>query len=119
MAEAGATRAEPVGRAVRSRLRRVLYRSGERMDSGALLTKVTVWVAVAGYAAGAAAFALSRGRRSWDAAARLAWTVACVALLAHVACAFHVYHGWSHESAYVETARQTGEVVGLDWGGGL
>jgi len=89
------------------------------MDSGALLTKVTVWVAVAGYAAGAAAFALSRGRRGWDAAARLAWTVACVALLAHVACAFHVYHGWSHESAYVETARQTGEVVGLDWGGGL
>jgi hypothetical protein len=89
------------------------------MDSGAFLTKVTVWVAVAGYAAGAAAFALSRGRRGWDAAARLAWTVACVALLAHVACAFHVYHGWSHESAYVETARQTGEVVGLDWGGGL
>jgi hypothetical protein len=89
------------------------------MDSGAILTRVTVWVAVAGYAAGAAAFALSRGRSSRDAAARLAWTVACLGLLVHVACAFHFYHGWSHGAAYVETARQTGEVVGFNWGGGL
>ena len=89
------------------------------MDSAAILIKLTIWVAVAGYAAGAAAFALSRGRRVWDAAARLAWTAACVALLVHVACAFHFYHGWSHTSAYVETARQTDEVVGFNWGGGL
>ena len=110
---------ELVGRAVRSRLRRVLYRLGERMDSGSLLTKITIWVAIACYAAGAAAFAFSRRRRKRDAAARLAWTVACVALLIHVACAFHFHHGWSHKLAYIETARQTGEVVGLYWGGGL
>jgi hypothetical protein len=89
------------------------------MDSGAIFTKLTIWVAVAGYAAGAAAFALSRGRRVWDATARLTWTAACAALLVHVASAFHFYHAWSHGSAYVETARQTGEVVGFDWGGGL
>ena len=89
------------------------------MDSGALLTKATIWVAIAGYAAGGAALALARGRGSWDAAARLMWTVACLSLLAHVACAFNFYHAWSHDSAYVETARQTGEVVGFDWGGGL
>jgi hypothetical protein len=89
------------------------------MSSGEILTKVTIWVAIAGYAAGAAAFALSRPRRGWDAAARLAWTAACVGLLAHVACAFHFYHGWSHEAAYLDTARQTAEVFGLDWGGGL
>jgi hypothetical protein len=89
------------------------------MDSGALLTKATIWVAIAGYAAGAAAFALSRGRSNGDAAARLLWTLACLGLLAHVACAFNYYHAWSHDSAYVETARQTGEVVGFDWGGGL
>ena len=60
-----------------------------------------------------------KGRRGWDAAARLAWTVACAALLAHVACAFHFYHGWGHDAAYLDTARQTNEVFGLDWGGGL
>ncbi|HEX8354393.1 MAG TPA: hypothetical protein VF611_15925 [Pyrinomonadaceae bacterium] len=89
------------------------------MDGGEILTRVTVWVAVAGYAAGAAAFALSRERRVWESAARAAWTVGCVGLLAHVACAFHFYHGWSHGAAYLDTARQTDEVFGLDWGGGL
>jgi hypothetical protein len=89
------------------------------MDKGALLTKITIWVAVAGYAAGAAAFALSRRRIGWERAARLSWTVACAALLAHVACAFHFYHGWSHASAHLDTARQTNEVFGLNWGGGL
>ncbi len=89
------------------------------MFGGELLTKITIWLAVAGYAAGSAAFALSRGKRAWDRAARLAWTGACAALLAHVACAFHFYHGWEHDAAYFETARQTKEVFGLNWGGGL
>ena len=89
------------------------------MSGGEFLTKLTIWLAVAGYVAGAAAFALARGRRGWVARARAAWTVACVALLAHAACAFHFYHGWSHAAAYRDTARQTAEVAGLDWGGGL
>ena len=89
------------------------------MDGGELLTRMTIWAAVACYAVGAAAFALSRGRRAWDAAARPAYTFACVWLLAHAASAFHFYHGWSHGAAYLDTARQTGEVFGFDWGGGL
>lgn len=89
------------------------------MRSGEILTRVTVWISIAGYAAGTAAFALSRGRYKWDSAARLAWTGACVALLTHVAYAFHFYHGWSHEAAYRDTARQTDDTFGLDWGGGL
>jgi hypothetical protein len=89
------------------------------MHTGEILTRITVWVAIAGFAAGAAAFALSRRRRGWESAARLAWTFGCVGLLAHVACAFHFYHGWSQRAAYVDTARQTDEVFGLDWGGGL
>ena len=76
------------------------------MGSGEILTRVTIWAAVAGYAAGAAALALSRERYGWESAARLAWTVACVGLLAHAA-------------AYLDTARQTEEVFGLNWGGGL
>ncbi len=86
---------------------------------GEVLTKLTIWIAVAAYFAGAALYALARGRRRWDVLARLAWTAACASLLAHVACAFHVYHSWSHAAAYSDTARQTYEVFGLDWGGGL
>lgn len=89
------------------------------MGSGEILTRVTIWVTIAGYAAGVAAFALSRKRAGWEAAARLALTAGCAGLLAHVACAFHFYHGWSHGAAYLETARQTDVVFGLDWGGGL
>ena len=62
---------------------------------------------------------LSRGRRRLDAAARTAWTAGCVSLIAHVAFAYHFYHHWSQTSVYRETARQTAEVTGLDWGGGL
>lgn len=86
---------------------------------GELLTRITIWAAVAGYAAGTTALALSGGRASWLRAARLCWTFACLALLAHVACAFHFYHAWGHEAAYLDTARQTKDVFGLDWGGGL
>ncbi|MGE0130202.1 MAG: hypothetical protein AB7U82_19120 [Blastocatellales bacterium] len=78
-----------------------------------------MWLTLAGYAVGASVYLLSRGRRSWDAVARMAWTVGCVSLLVHVACAFHFYHNWNQASAYRETARQTAEVTGLDWGGGL
>jgi hypothetical protein len=89
------------------------------MSLGEFLTRVTIWAALAGYVSGAACYLLSRRRHSWDAAARLVWTFACISLIAHVACAFHFYHGWSHDAAYRETARQTAEVVGLNWGGGL
>ncbi|MCM3869102.1 MAG: hypothetical protein ND895_00215 [Pyrinomonadaceae bacterium] len=89
------------------------------MISGEFLTRLTIWITIAAYTAAAATFALSGKRHQWDRVARLAWTVACVGLLAHVTCAFHVYHGWSHTSAYLDTARQTDEVVGLNWGGGL
>jgi hypothetical protein len=89
------------------------------MTLGDLLTRVTVWGALVGYLIGIACYLHSRRRRSWDSAARLAWTFACGSLIAHVASAFHFYHGWSHDAAYRETARQTAEVVGFDWGGGL
>ncbi len=89
------------------------------MSKGELLTRITIWLALAGYAIGASLYLLSRGRRNWDAVARMAWTAGCVSLLIHVACAFHYYHAWSQAAAYRETARQTAEVTGLDWGGGL
>jgi MFS family permease len=89
------------------------------MSAGEILTRATIGIALAGYAAGAVVYALSCNRKKWDETARLAWTVACIGLLAHVICAFHFYHEWSHASAYRDTARQTAEVFGLEWGGGL
>ena len=89
------------------------------MSTGQILTGITIWISIGAYAAGLVTFARSRTRQNRDAAARLLWTVACAALLAHVAFAFHNYHGWSHTVAYVDTARQTREVIGLNWGGGL
>jgi hypothetical protein len=85
------------------------------MSKGEFFTRFTIWVTLAGYCAGVALFALSRKGR----AVRLVWTISCISLLAHVACAFHFYHGWSHDAAYRETARQTAELFGLNWGGGL
>jgi len=89
------------------------------MTKGELLTRITIWLALAGYAIGASFYLLSRGRRRWDVVARMAWTGGCASLLIHVVCAFHYYHNWSHEAAYRETARQTAELTGFAWGGGL
>ena len=89
------------------------------MSRGELLTRITIWLAILAYAVGSVAFALARRRTRRDSATRIVWTIACLCLVAHVVWAFQFYHGWSHEAAYHETARQTQEVVGLNWGGGL
>ena len=89
------------------------------MSRGELLTRLTVWLALCGYAAGAAMLLLARWRVDWLARARWAWTSGCVCFLAHVVSAFGFYHGWSHAAAYRETARQTAELTSLRWGGGI
>jgi hypothetical protein len=82
-----------------------------------VITKGAVWLAILAYAIGIALFAYNRSRAL--AAVRVAWTAACVALIAHFTSAFHFYHHWSQESALLDTARQTKGVIGLNWGGGL
>jgi hypothetical protein len=89
------------------------------MESGELLTRWTVRLALALYVTALAIRILAQGRQSRFDLARYLWTAGCVAFLLHVACAFHFFHLWSHAAAYAETARQTTEVVGIDWGGGL
>ena len=89
------------------------------MNRGELLTKLTVWLALSGYAAGAAILLLAQNLPRWSARARLAWTFGCAFFLGHVVCAFAFFHGWSHDAAYRETARQTAEMTGVRWGGGL
>ena len=55
---------------------------------------------------------------------RLLWARPLSALayalyLAHICLAFDQRYAWSHAIAYAETARQTRELFGLDWGGGI
>jgi hypothetical protein len=107
------------------------------MDMGEFLTRGTIWLSIVGYAVGTVIFALSSSPRrrahfttetqstrrthgeKWDSATRVVWTVACASLIAHFISAFQFYHGWSHAAAYGDTARQTEELFGLNWGGGL
>jgi hypothetical protein len=86
---------------------------------GVALTKWTIWVALLGYALGAAGLLQVKHEPRWSSLARLAWTLGCVAYLCHVYSAFQFYHGWSHASAFEETARQTRETVGWEVGEGL
>jgi len=86
---------------------------------GVALTKWTIWVALLGYAVGAAGLLAARREPRWLSLARLAWMVGCIAYLGHVYAAFQFYHGWSHASAFEETARQTRETVGWEVGEGL
>ncbi|HEX6283574.1 MAG TPA: hypothetical protein VFZ71_01815 [Pyrinomonadaceae bacterium] len=89
------------------------------MRSGEFLTRMTIWIAIAGYAIGTVVFATARrgaGANWWT---RWAWTIGCAALFAHFASAYEFYHAWSHASAYADTARQTAEVFKVNWGGGL
>ena len=89
------------------------------MSRGELLTRFSIWVTLAGWFIGGAASALSPRRPGLYSFARWAWTVASMSLLVHVGLAYHFFHHWSQDSAYRETARQTAEVTGLNWGGGL
>ena len=89
------------------------------MSLGVALTKWTIWVALLGYAAGAAGLLVARREPRWSSLARLAWTLGCLSYLGHVYSAFQFYHHWSHASAFEETARQTRETVGWEVGEGL
>lgn len=57
-------------------------------------------------------------RKRWI-PARAVSTVGFAIYLSHVALAFHFFYRWSHCVAYAETARQSRQLFGADWGGGL
>src|SRR5215510_376107 len=89
------------------------------MSKGEFLTRVSIWATLGGYFVGVVLLLISRKRSGLTSVARWSWTIACACLCVHAICAYHFYHHWSQDSAYRETARQTADVVGLGWGGGL
>src|SRR5207244_1685286 len=89
------------------------------MNAGELLTRWTVRGAVSLYLLALVVRYCAAVRPAWLRTARWLWTAGYVALVIHVFCAFQFFHHWSHAAAYAATARQTEQVVGLNWGGGL
>lgn len=87
-----------------------LYGAG--MDTAAVLTRGTVWVALACYVAALA-------WRSTGHGARMTWLAGCLFFLAHMVAAFHFHHQWSHALAWEDTRQQTHAVTGWNYGGGL
>lgn len=50
---------------------------------------------------------------------RWIWTAGCLLFLAHVACAFHFTHHWSHTHAWQHTADETQRLMGISYGDGI
>src|SRR6185503_2577121 len=51
--------------------------------------------------------------------ARRLWTAALALALIHAGLAFDVAYQWSHQAAFLDTARRTAAVTGIVWGGGI
>jgi hypothetical protein len=81
-----------------------------------LAVRLTIWAAVIAWVA-------AEWRRSEPGArlttGRSPWTIGAAAALVHTALAFHLHHGWSHDAALAETARQTAALTGWSSGAGL
>ena len=86
---------------------------------GIVLTTWTVRISLGCYAVTLYGNLAWSSRPSWKRWARGLWSAGCLLLLAHVACAFHFVHHWEHAHAVAETARQTDELVGWEFGGGV
>lgn len=84
---------------------------------GEAMTIWTVRIALLLYVT--ALFSWLLGGKRWERTTRRLWSTALVFYLAHVVAAFHFVHGWSHDRATVETARQTEELFGVASGLGL
>ena len=90
----------------------------ETTETGEWLTRGTVWLALALYT-GAEVLMSGRCRGGSGRPGRLMNTAGCAVFITHVASAFAFYHHWSHSAAYEGTARQTAQLTGWNWGGGL
>ena len=88
------------------------------MLSGEWLTGATAWLAFVLWFTALVWPGRTR-RPSRERTAARCWLAGSLVMLLHTALAFHVYHGWSHAAAVVDTARQTQALTGLNWGGGV
>ena len=79
----------------------------------------SIWLSLAAWTAGERMRLARRRSADRDGAARGLWTLGFAMAVLHVALAFHLRHRWSHSAALAETARQTEELLGYRFGGGV
>ena len=84
------------------------------VETGQAITIWTARAAAAVYTCGLLLLIRKAHRR-----ARSAMTIALIAYLVHVFCAFEYFYEWSHAVALRETARQTSDLFGVNSGAGL
>jgi hypothetical protein len=89
------------------------------MDFGAELTHWTIRVALLCLVLRIAGTLRWGRNEQWFRWSRGIWTIGCAFFLCHVACAFGFYHHWSHAEAFDSTARQTGDMLGVQFGEGI
>jgi hypothetical protein len=80
---------------------------------------ITIWVALMLFTlaeGGKRRLAQHRAVPGW---AWPAWLLGAGLCAIHILIAFGDRHGWSHDAAVRETARQTAVVYGTNWGGGV
>lgn len=78
--------------------------------------KTTIWLSVLAWAASEVLRRADADRRD---AARALFTAGALLLVGHTAIAFQMQHGWSHDAAFIATARRSEQLTGLAWGSGL
>jgi hypothetical protein len=90
------------------------------MPTEELLTRWTIRLALVCYVAVLAGKIAWRPQKAaWRHVVRGLWTLGCLLFLAHVACAFEFYHGWSHTRVLEDTSKQTYELMGWAFGEGI
>lgn len=86
---------------------------------GAELIAWTVRLGVLCFAAVLAGWGYGACGQRAESRLRIVWTAGWVLMLGHWLAAFHFHHGWSHAHAVTETAEQTRELIGWEFGGGV
>lgn len=101
-------------------LRNQVYTRGvERYQVGSLIIAWTIRASVLLFFLTLFVWVLRTKSSRWAEVLRVVWTLGFVLFAAHVIAAFHFHHQWSHASALAETARQTRDLIGVEFGAGL
>lgn len=87
------------------------------MEPGEWIVRASVWLALLCYPAGP--FGIAGSTTQVQRVARIVWTLGCAAFVVHVVSSFDVFYGWSHGTAWSETARHVEVVTGRRIGAGI
>ncbi len=86
---------------------------------GTLLIQWTIRLSLVFYVAALGCLLAPRASSGRQPLARLCWTAGALFFVAHVICAFHFYHHWSHWHAFDHTAAETQRLISWRFGAGI